>query len=150
MRSASSRLTACEEAPLVSCWDDMTIVGELTPAAGAFRRLCVDDMESAASGLSRDSPSEASTAVTRSWSPTRLPTCGSHTSLTASPRLALLWGQQSPLAHRSPRTPRCDVVGRVPSGASTICKGVSSPYAYCTIDSRAGPDRCTAANIPAQ
>ena len=35
--------TACEEAPLVSYLDDMSIVGKLTPAAGAFRRLCVDD-----------------------------------------------------------------------------------------------------------
>ena len=34
---------ACEEAPLVSYLDDMSIVGKLTPAAGAFRRLGVDD-----------------------------------------------------------------------------------------------------------
>ena len=34
---------ACEEAPLVVYLDDMSIVGKLTPAAGAFRRLCVDD-----------------------------------------------------------------------------------------------------------
>ena len=34
---------ACEEAPLVSYLDDMSIVGYLTPAAGAFRRLCMDD-----------------------------------------------------------------------------------------------------------
>ena len=34
---------ACEEAPLVSYLDDMNIVGKLTPAAGALRRLCVDD-----------------------------------------------------------------------------------------------------------
>ena len=32
----------CEEAPRVSYLDDMSIVGKLTPAAGAFRRLCVD------------------------------------------------------------------------------------------------------------
>ena len=34
---------ACEEAPLVSYLDYMSIVGKLTPAAGAFRRLCLDD-----------------------------------------------------------------------------------------------------------
>ena len=34
---------ACEEAPLVSYLDDMNIVDNLTPAAGAFRRLCVDN-----------------------------------------------------------------------------------------------------------
>ena len=34
---------ACEEAPLVSYLDDMNIIGKLMPAAGAFRRLCVDD-----------------------------------------------------------------------------------------------------------
>ena len=35
--------TACEEGRLVSYLDDMSIVSTLTPAAGAFRRLCVDD-----------------------------------------------------------------------------------------------------------
>ena len=35
--------SACEEAPLLSYLDDMNIVGNLTPAASAFRRLCVDD-----------------------------------------------------------------------------------------------------------
>ena len=34
---------ACQEAPLVSYVDDMSIVGKLTPAACAFRRLCADD-----------------------------------------------------------------------------------------------------------
>ena len=34
---------ACEHTPLVLYLDDMNIVGKLTPAAGAFRRLCVDD-----------------------------------------------------------------------------------------------------------
>ena len=34
---------ACKEAPLVSYLDDMNTVGKLTPAAGAFRRLCVAD-----------------------------------------------------------------------------------------------------------
>ena len=34
---------ACEEAPLVSYLDDMSIVRKLTPAAAAFRRLCEDD-----------------------------------------------------------------------------------------------------------
>ena len=34
---------ACEEAPLVAYLDDMGIVGKLTPAAGAFWRVCVDD-----------------------------------------------------------------------------------------------------------
>ena len=34
---------ACEEAPLVSYLDDKEIVSKLTPAAAAFRRLCVDD-----------------------------------------------------------------------------------------------------------
>ena len=38
---------ACEEAPLVSYLDNMNLVGKLTPAVGAFRRLCVED-ESAA------------------------------------------------------------------------------------------------------
>ena len=32
-----------EEAPLVLYLVDMSIVGKLTPAAGTFRRLCVDD-----------------------------------------------------------------------------------------------------------
>ena len=34
---------ACEEEPLASYLDDMNIVCKLTSAAGAFRRLCVDD-----------------------------------------------------------------------------------------------------------
>ena len=34
---------ACEESLLVSYPDDMNIVGKFTPAAGMFRRLCVDD-----------------------------------------------------------------------------------------------------------
>ena len=34
---------ACEEAPLVSYVDDTSIACKLTPAAGAFRLLCVDD-----------------------------------------------------------------------------------------------------------
>ena len=34
---------ACEEAPLVSYLDNMSMVGKLTPAAVAFRRLCVND-----------------------------------------------------------------------------------------------------------
>ena len=42
----------------------------------------------AAQGLSRDSP-------TRSRLPPRLPSYGSHTGSTASPRLARLWGQRS-------------------------------------------------------
>ena len=50
--------------------------GNLTPAAGAFRRLCVDDDGVRCIGLSRDSPSAASTAVTRRWSPPRLPSYG--------------------------------------------------------------------------
>ena len=33
----------CEKAPLVSYLDDISIAGTLGPAAGAFRRLCVDD-----------------------------------------------------------------------------------------------------------
>ena len=32
----------CKEAPLVSNLDDVHIVGRVTPATGAFRRLCVD------------------------------------------------------------------------------------------------------------
>ena len=32
---------ACEEVPLVSYLDDMNIGGKLTPAAGAFCRVCV-------------------------------------------------------------------------------------------------------------
>ena len=42
---------ACEEAPLVSYLDDMSIVGNLTPAAGAFQRLCVDDDAARSIGL---------------------------------------------------------------------------------------------------
>ena len=42
---------ACEEAPLVSYLDDMNIVGKLTPAAGAFRRLCVDEQGVRSIGL---------------------------------------------------------------------------------------------------
>ena len=34
---------ACEESSLVAYLDDMSIVGQLPPAAGAIRRLCVDD-----------------------------------------------------------------------------------------------------------
>ena len=34
---------ACDEAPLVAYLDDMSIVGKLTPAAGAFRPPWVDD-----------------------------------------------------------------------------------------------------------
>ena len=34
---------ACEEAPLVSYLRDMNVVGKLTPAAVAFRRLCLDE-----------------------------------------------------------------------------------------------------------
>ena len=42
---------ACKEAPLVSYLDNMYIVGKLTPAAGAFRRLCVDDDGVRSTGL---------------------------------------------------------------------------------------------------
>ena len=52
-------------------------------------------MESAALGLSRDSASVASEAVTRSRSPPRLPSYGLRTSSTVSPRLPRLWGQRS-------------------------------------------------------
>ena len=48
------------------------------------------------------------------------------------------------------RTPRCDMTGGVLSGARTMCRGVSSPYAHCTIGSRAGADCCTAASIAAR
>ena len=41
----------CEEAPLMSYLDEMSIVGKLTPAAGAFRRLCVDDDGVRSTGL---------------------------------------------------------------------------------------------------
>ena len=34
---------ACEKAALMSYLDDMSIMGKLALAAGAFRRLCVDD-----------------------------------------------------------------------------------------------------------
>ena len=42
---------ACAVPPLVSYLDDMSIVGRLTPAAGAFRRLCVDDDGVRSTGL---------------------------------------------------------------------------------------------------
>ena len=41
----------CEEAPLVSYLDEMNTVGKLTPAACAFRRLCVDDDKVGIKGL---------------------------------------------------------------------------------------------------
>ena len=42
---------ACEEAPLVVYLDDTSIVGKVTPVAGAFRRLCVDDDGVRSTGL---------------------------------------------------------------------------------------------------
>ena len=42
---------ACAEAPLVSYLDDMNMVGKLTPAGGAVRRLCVDDNKVCSKGL---------------------------------------------------------------------------------------------------
>ena len=81
---------ACEEAPPVMYLDAVNIVGKLTPAASSFRRLCVDDDGFRSIGLEPLLPSAASTEATRSWSPARLPSYGSRTSLTASPRLTLL------------------------------------------------------------
>ena len=49
-------------------------------------------MESAASGLSHDSPSAASTAATSSWLLPRLPSYGLQTSSTSLTRSALLFG----------------------------------------------------------
>ena len=88
---------ACEEAMLASCVisDDMRIVGKLTPAAGAFRQLCVDENGVRSIGSCCDSQSLASTSVTRRRSPSWLLTYRSRTSSMASPRLARLWGQRS-------------------------------------------------------
>ena len=47
---------ACEEAPLVAYLDDMGIVCKLTPADGAFRRLCVDDDGVRSQGLEQRLP----------------------------------------------------------------------------------------------
>ena len=68
----------------MSYLDDMRIVGKRAPAAGAFRRLCVDDEGVRSIGLEP-----------------RLPKCGIYRGCRAtdsapvSPRLARLWGQQS-------------------------------------------------------